>query len=114
MAEATRILSSRATIVICSAGKLPYSSTWRLQDTNNGYNIMAPVVHSYTIILFYMTPTPDVVYRRLPARSMDSHPNGNYYKSGPPTMGSRPVLLALECHFNLFFSPHNFSSPRFF
>ena len=41
---------------------------------------MAPVMLSHTMMLFHMTPTPDVVYRRLPAQSTLTT-IGNYYKS---------------------------------
>ena len=58
--------SNNSNLFYVATGKLPYSSTWRLQVTNNDC-IMAPVVHFHTMILFHMTPTSDVVHRRLPA-----------------------------------------------
>ena len=82
-----------------------------MQVANNGH-IMVPVVHSHTMILFHMTPTPDAV-RVLPLPGPPSPPTETTTSLDSLPPGSRP-LLALGCHFNLVFPLTNFPHRGFF
>ena len=69
----------------------------------NGY-IIAPVVHSHTIILSHMTTTPDAMDRRLPGPPSPPTETTTSLDSLPPMPpGQDHCLLALGCHLIWFF-----------